>query len=113
MQPAPHVGENMSAAAPCCEECKRYTHIKCIEIPTHQLVHYFNSRVAYFNKDWMRLKYEDYYETLKKIEDFMVEGGDEAGEEASNSQEASGFTGEVSSSPSAQPASQVLTHQCI
>ena len=102
-------GESMGAATPRCEECKRYTHIKCTEIPTYQLVHYFNSRVAYFCKDCMRLKYDDYDETLKKIEDCMAEGGEMAEDETSLSQAARGVAEQVSSSPSAPPASQVLT----
>lgn len=104
-------GESMSMAAPRCEECKRFTHVKCTEIPIYQLVHYFNSRIAYFCKDCMRAKYEDYDEVLAKIEDCMEGRGGGTAVDVSDSTANESETNGSSTEPSAPPASQVLTQQ--
>ena len=102
-------GENMAAAAPRCEECKRYTHVRCTEIPMYQLVHYFSSRVAYFCQECMEQKYEDYNETSKKIEECMSSSGKDVETAAVLSGTMLSDTEDNSAEPSAPPASQVLT----
>ena len=96
----------MERASLRCEDCKRFSHIQCTKLPLSQLVHYFSSRIAYYCLECMRKKYNDYDETIKKIKECLDEPEVEDAQ-SEHSFDNSQTTG--SNTPTAPPASQVLT----